>query len=407
MQQYGIWRGVFWLALLTLVGCGRSGVKEAPIMGRAGDPPTAMPVRWETGRRYIYRVEVSTSSMVPRRTTGVPIHVETTLGQDLAFTVTNAPGGGDGRVLAMELLSVQMETARDDGVTVFFDSENKAFVMEDNPLAERLQKLVGLRLRFQLSPDNKVTRVDGMKDLNDRMSGGSIRGVAGGVVGRFFNQQFFRDVVEMGMMSQQPVTVGQTWSMSRQVNAGLWGTSAQLDVRYTFRGWQRRQGTNCARVDFTGKFTPAVQTVQVGAPPGGGPPPPNGPAPAGPGPGPASAGGPSLKPPPNLTTNAAGRRVVARNNPSNVEEGTVSGRSWYDPDLSLAVETIYDQSITTRSPAPRRVRGTNVMVAVDPSATNGPPPKNAPATQTASPPTTTASQWHTRIRLLEVEILKN
>jgi hypothetical protein len=381
-----------------------------------------MTVRWEAGKRFIYRVEVSTSSMVPRRTTGVPIHVETTLNQDLAFSVTNAASGGDGRVVSMELLAVQMETARDDGVTVFFDSDNKAYVMEDNPIAERLQKLVGLRMKFHLSGENKVTRVDGMKDLNDRMSGAAIRGVANGVVSRFFNQQFFRDIIEMGMMPPQPVTVGQTWSTSRQVNAGLWGTSAQLDVRYTFKGWQRRQGTNCARLDFAGKFTPSPQTLQGGppGPPGSpppGPPPTNaaGPSPGGPG-SPGSTGGPSVKLFPNtnaVSTNGPARRPVMRNTPSNVEEGTVTGRSWYDPDLSLAVETIYDQTITTRSPSSntKRVRGTNVVVTVGNNKTNALPGTNAMVVASNQspppPPTTTTSQWHTRIRLLEVEPLKN
>jgi len=29
-----------------------------------------------------------------------------------------------------------------------------------------------------------------------------------------------------------------------------------MELTYNFRGWQRREGTNCARLDFTGSFKP-------------------------------------------------------------------------------------------------------------------------------------------------------
>src|SRR2546426_5945805 len=121
------------LAGLGPIGCHRSGLKEAPLTGRPTDPPTAMAARWESGRRYLYRVDVSSSAVVPRRNSGTPIRAETTLGQDLAFTISNAPAGG-GKVVQMELLALQMETTKDDGVTMTFDSGNKAIFIEESPL---------------------------------------------------------------------------------------------------------------------------------------------------------------------------------------------------------------------------------------------------------------------------------
>jgi len=96
---------------------------------------------------------------------------------------------------------VQMETGRDDGVTMSFDSANRVMQVEDSPMVERLKKLVGLKLKFHVSPENRVTRIDGIKELNDRTSGGptAARGVAVVALNRMFNQQFYRDIVEMGM----------------------------------------------------------------------------------------------------------------------------------------------------------------------------------------------------------------
>src|SRR5262245_49823274 len=143
------------MTVLVLAPCGckrSSSVREPPITGKPSDPPVAMQPRWGPDKRYIYEVETQTSSQVPRRNTSKMIRAETTLGQELAFKVTNAAPDGS-RVLQMEVLTVQMETSRDDGVTMSFDSENKAIFVEDSPLTERLQKLVGVRLAFHLSPE--------------------------------------------------------------------------------------------------------------------------------------------------------------------------------------------------------------------------------------------------------------
>src|SRR5580765_7168726 len=104
--------GLMLVLILALVSCGRSRAKEPRITGKASDPPLTMQPHWESGKRYLYRVDVSTTAIIPRRVTGKLMRAETTLGQDLSFSVTNA-AGSDGRVIRMELLAIQMQTARD------------------------------------------------------------------------------------------------------------------------------------------------------------------------------------------------------------------------------------------------------------------------------------------------------
>jgi hypothetical protein len=362
------------LSLALVAGaCQRS--SEAPITGKRSDAPVAMRPLWQPGKRYLYRAEATTSSQVPRKNTKQIIRADTTIGQDLAFTVTNvAPDGS--RLLQMEVLAVQMETGRDDGVTMSFDSANRVMQVEDSPIVDRLRRMVGLKLRFHVSPENKVTRVDGVKELSARTnSGGTVRGVAGTAINRTFNQQFYRDIVEMGMLPRDPVKVGDTWKVSRMGSGGLRGGNVAMELTYNFRGWQRREGTNCARLDFTGTFRPG---------------------------GPASTNNPSVV-----------QRIVNAAVPPNAEEGDITGQSWFDPELQLAVETRYQQSITTKSTTVRRVRpkqGTNEPVVVDlESSTNAPAP--GPRLPTNQPPqtvstSTTSTEQHTSIRLLEIEVLE-
>lgn len=360
------------VSLALLVGaCNRS--SEAPITGRRGDPPMAMRAAWQPGKRFLYRVESTTLSQVPRKNTGKIIRADTTLGQDLAFTVTNvAPDGS--RLLHMEVLAVQMETGRDDGVTMSFDSANRVMQVEDNPLVERLRRLVGLKLRFHVSPENKVTRVDGVKELNDRTSGGGAagRGAAIAALNRTFNQQFYRDLVEMGMLPKDPVKVGDTWTVSRVGGGGPRGGNVAMELTYNFRGWQRREGTNCARLDFTGTFK-------------------------------QNAASPTNNP-------SVVRQMINAAIPPNAEEGDLTGQSWFDPALQLAVETSYQQSITTKSTTTRRVRAkgdTNQAAPGDvASLTNAPPPDQPPPAKAPPQAVTTSTEQYTTIKLLEVEALE-
>jgi len=365
------------LLVAAVTGC-KKRFKEPPITGKPTDPATTLRPTWQAGQRYIYRVDAVNSTQVPRRNTSTFIRAEVTVGQDLGLTVTNVAQDGS-RVLQMELLAIQMETSADDRVTMTFDSENKALFYEDNVLAERLQKLVGARLAFHLSADNKITKVDGTKEFNARTAGsGSIRGVASGVYNRFFSVPFFRDVVEMGMLPADAVKVGDKWTVRRPVNAGLWATSAFLEITNVFKGWQVHDGTNCARLDFAGAFKPNASV---------------------------------------RTNDSLVRRIVTAAASPNVAEGTVEGRSWYEPGLALAVETVFDQDITTRSTSAKRPRvrvagTTNTVVAlVDTADTNAPPaaPPPGPAPSTNAPvetvTTTTSSKQHTTIKLIALEPL--
>ena len=96
-------------ALLLTSGCQKSGERvaeeNAPITGRPSDPPVEMKAQWKAGQRYAMHMEMSQSGQMPwGRGTGGQ---ESSLGQDYAVTVTDAPGGG--RALDLEILSFAAE----------------------------------------------------------------------------------------------------------------------------------------------------------------------------------------------------------------------------------------------------------------------------------------------------------
>ena len=192
------------LIAAALVGCKKSPTsrygREQPIKGRASDPPVALQSAWNSANRYFFHLDFSITSDEPRRNAGEMINRETTFGLDFALTVTNTALDG-GRTLEMEIQGLQFGTAVDDRVTVSFDFGYENLDMGSSPLAARLQKLIGNRVTFQISTDNKVRRILGLKEVNDRLNerqtnsrANVMRGQTGAMLSQFFSQNFWKDL---------------------------------------------------------------------------------------------------------------------------------------------------------------------------------------------------------------------
>lgn len=302
------------LAILPLLsaGCNNADPRGggAPLKGKPSDPPVALVARWDETNAYVYHLESITGTEVPRRNSTVVIQQDTTLAKDFRFGVTNILRDGV-RSMSMEIQSVRVDTTSDQRLTSAFDTENELLSTEDNTIASRLRRVKGARLGFKLAPvpSCRVVRVDGGKEFNDRVgSGRNVRGAAGAVINKFFNQQFYRDLVEMSFLPTNPVRVGDSWTVTQRSGPGLYDVNG-APLTYTFRGWQVREGTNCARLDFTGTTKAASGSTNKGR-----------------------------------------------------EEIEINGAIWFSNDLGVPVEISYDQAIvrhTTTTTRTGRAPGSN------------------------------------------------
>jgi hypothetical protein len=336
--------------------------------------------------RYFFHLDSITASDEPRRNASDMVTREISFGQDFALAVTNvAPDGS--RILEMEIQEIQFEATVGDKVTINFDSGHENLDLSSAPLFARLQKLIGSRVAFYLSADNKVKRIDGLKEINDRLMDRTnqntnntrnvVRGLTSVVLNRFFSAQFWKDILEMSALPTNEVRVGDTWKMSRDTAAGPTGARMGVELTYTFRGWQQHSDHHCARLEFTGTLKPGPPPRQMGR---------------------------------NLTNFVQGlSNAIAGRPPSNpppnapgppasppAETGTVNGVTWFSPDLGLPVEMVMDQSVTAKSVTSRRVKIN--------AGTNAPASTNAPATFTNTPPETVTitSRQHLNLKLVDV-----
>jgi len=351
--------------------------KDEPIKGSRSDPPVTMQAGWGASNRYHFHLESISAVEEPRRNTRDTLTRETTFGQDFALAVTNVSPDGR-RILEMEIQGVQLDSAVGDRVTINFNSGTENLDLNNAPLSARLQKLTGSRLAVHLSPENKVTRIDGLREinnrLNDRQTNGPARNVMRGaistVLNRFFSQPFWKDMLELNWLPTNEVRVGDTWALVREMSAGPAGARMSAELAYTFKGWQQHDGRLCARLEFNGTLKPAPRGRDILR--NLAQPPPDSPAPG--------------------------------------EEGTITGVTWFSPEIGLPVETVFDQSFTTKvttSTSSRRIRvtrGTNAAGEIV-ALTNAPAAPESMTMTNALPETftfTSTSRQHVSLKLVDV-----
>ena len=243
-------------ALLLTSGCQKSGERvaeeNAPITGRPSDPPVEMKAQWKAGQRYAMHMEMSQSGQMPwGRGTGGQ---ESSLGQDYAVTVTDAPGGG--RALDLEILSFAAEAGAGDRVWLRYDSLNKV-TPNEGPGVELLDKLLGGHIRYQLDADNKVTQMDGVQELFARVDGGAANPAGGpgarrggggrfggggplAILQRFYNADLFKQLVDVGSLPQSATRIGDTWTVQKEIIAAVPG-ALLVSTTNTLKGWQQLQ----------------------------------------------------------------------------------------------------------------------------------------------------------------------
>ena len=346
--NFGICMKVSWMAAVSMalalfsgLGCSKSGrggssaKKDGKITGSPSDPPVTFTAQWNPSNRYVFRSEMSISSELPRQGRPKPEPQESTLGMDYVITVSNVASNG-ARRLVLEITSVQFEARMRDTPMISFDSLNKVVGTDGNIMAERLEKIVGSKITFSVSASNKISNVKGINEvMNTLTSGGNPR--AEPLVRRLFTPQYLRHLIDLIVLPSDPVRIGQTWTGQVGVNPGPLTGSLDADVTYTFRGWQRHDDRKCAVIEFAGLVKSAGRS----------------------------------NPPKSAIS-------------SKIEKGEITGKSWFDSELGMVVESVSDQSVTTSGTIKWRRAATN------------------------SPPQSFTSQvrQHTSVKLTDVEAIK-
>ncbi len=305
------------------------------ITGSPSDPPVELTTLWTTGKQYRVNFTTVVTSAMPWRNrgrNGSPGSQEISLDQDFGLRVLGTHRDGR-RDMELELLTLKVDVAMGDNYVFNYDSENHAVSYDSMPGAGVLKNLLGGKLRFQILPDETVGKVEGIKELTDRMNDGGGIPMARGLLQRLFSPENLRQLVDMTALPGTPVRIGDSWPVRREVAPGPMG-SFVMEGRYTFKGWQLHQFKKCALLELQGEIQTRAPTAS---------PRPNAPTNATPNNGPRGRG--------------RGGRGFAGGN-LEVAKSHVSGKSWYDPEQGLVIDTDLQLGLTVKFPNRSR-RATN------------------------------------------------
>ncbi len=276
-------------------------------------PPTAglveLKLKWPpVGKRMVLDMDLKKNAEYLITGRPGPWKEEQTMGKKYGLTVLKTTPGG-GHEVELEFLGIRNHISLGGNTMLDYDSSENSSVDSTNPLVDLVDlygKVVGSKIRFFLDASNEVERMEGVDELEQRLSSGASA-----------NTSAFSKIPFSGGYLKQMMSVGHRYLPSRAVQPGdIWSYQEKIpmgplgdmitDYTVTFQGWEKHGEHNCARLEFqcTAKSNPGSNSYLAGA----------------------SAS--SL-------------------------EGTSSGVSWFDPELGMIVDAVVknDLKMTLNLPA--------------------------------------------------------
>lgn len=231
-----------------------------------------------------------------------PMEQDVTMGLTYAINPVKARSDG-GRVLELEFIAQDMEVKMGGNVMVNFDSKEIGSQGQLNPMMASFRKMIGSKLRFETDSAGKVERFVNLEEWKQSILGTGER-PENFMFNQTYNEGYFRQLVDFAVgLPAQPIELGDTWPVTIELPAGMIGKIG-VKLQNTFKGREDREQHACVAISFVGTL--------------------------------ASAGGETTGPMGKLT----------------VEDGQLTGTTWFDPKLGAMIETTSKQSMRLRGEFP-------------------------------------------------------
>ena len=305
----------FLAAAFLLSGCGKSGQLDQTSKFAVPSGPVPLPQHWRAGERIVKSFDLKMSSHIS--VPGQPIQQDMTLHEQWALNVLaeNPNGSHAGE---MELLQIRAQLEQGGRMIGEYDSKNPPG-STTNATAAAFRKVfadaVGARVPFLLDASNRLERID-RGALKARLAASEANGPGAGLKS-LFNEGFLRQMIgDSHTLPARSVQVGDTWTVHGDLPLDELGRLAS-DYEYNLQSWESRGKRLCARLEFQG-------TLKGQADP----------------------------------------HPDAESMSMSLQDGSVSGVSWFDPELGLMTETSLTQDLSMIMTVPVHAHGKNMMMTM-------------------------------------------
>ena len=269
-----------------------SAADTTPPPGINPGEPVEFKVKWQAGKQYNERIDMTIGMDLKIPGAQQQMKQVSTIGETAAVKVLKETDNG-GHDLELDVQGIQAAIKMGGTTLLSFDSSKEAG--SSNPLAA-LKKLAGAKFTTQADAAGKVGTMEGIQDLVKGMDATSAPG-AGDMMKGVASEEALKEFFEQGdELPDHPVKIGDTWTKTHESMKQMGGGS--LELKLTFKGWAERMGHKCAEFEYSGKVSGAASESEMGG--------------------------------------------------MKIEEGRVTGTSWFDPVLGTTIESTGQMSMNVK-----------------------------------------------------------
>ncbi|MDR3458165.1 MAG: protein kinase [Verrucomicrobiae bacterium] len=251
--------------------------------------PVELKLKWpRVGERFVFDVDMKRNGEYLKPGQPDPLKEDLTVNKKYGLTVLSADPGG-GHLVELEFLSYRDRIVLGGKRVLDYDSTDTSLSHGSNALARLFGKVAGFKIRCFLDASNEVGRMEGVDELEQRLSSTDASAFSKIQFGASFLKLMINGLHEY--LPPKPVLPGDTWPFQTEVALSPLGTMT-MDSVVTFQNWEQHWKRNCARLEYKSTL--------------------------------------NTKPDPG--PNPAGISVSSF-------EGTISGVAWFDPELGMIIET--------------------------------------------------------------------
>jgi hypothetical protein len=247
-----------------------------------------MQMKWLAGRKYAMHRETIQTEPKPQ---SKQVQKMT---QDFSLSLVRDLDNG-GQQLELEFEGLTLEVGDGEHKLFSADSAQDSALDAKNPVGARLRRMVGAHLQYFVNANGKVEKMEGYSELVKQAAGENPKDQA--AFRDLFNESVLQKFGSFGEDStpHRVVKLGDSWTIHLEQPSGA--GAHYVDLKCTFKNWEQHEDRKCMRIMFAG-------TVQA-------------------------------------APNAASL-------PVKIENGKVSGETWFDPKLKMIVEIAYDADMTLK-----------------------------------------------------------
>ncbi|MGZ4987395.1 MAG: DUF6263 family protein, partial [Limisphaerales bacterium] len=222
---------------LLALSCSKSKERAAQSQpSSSSGPAVELKVKWTPGKKIVQRMALSTTSQMgqSKNAQGQVTQQVTDMSWDYSINTLKQLDNG-GHEVELEFVATKMESRVGDRVFMSFDSAHDTGKDTKDPFTPALRKIVGGKIRYIFSADNKVERIAGYDDFMVRIARGSKNSE---MLKSMFNEDMLKRLCSWSdTLPDHPVSPGDSWNNTMEMNLhGM--VKMVIKGKFTFVNWE-------------------------------------------------------------------------------------------------------------------------------------------------------------------------